>query len=218
MLENIRKYIYNLMYPSVVDLPTTEESNLRDSQYNNPYREDYTKLWSEMVLIRDITPYIEKILDNRELYKKAAEYCWLRYDKGHFNVPWQVIAILHLMEAGCNPMRQILNGEYWSRETKYVPKGMGPWCSFERSCLSSFTIDKKVPPVWDIPNTLYYFEAHNGFGYRRYRNINSPYLWSFTNHYVNGKYISDGRYDEDAISKQPGVAAILKFLQFTEPT
>lgn len=208
MLNFIKRYLSDLLYPSVVEFPATEVGDKKASEYHNPYKEDYEKLWSTMILVKDITPYMTKIINNRELYMSASRHCWEHYK----SVPWQVIAILHLMEAGCNPNRQVLNGEYWDRRTKYVPKGLGPWNSFEDSCHANFRLENKIPPEWELPNILYYFEAHNGFGYRKYRNINSPYLWSFTNHYVKGKYVADGSYNEDAISEQPGVAAILKYL------
>jgi hypothetical protein len=41
----------------------------------------------------------------------------------------------------------------------------------------------------------------------------SPYLWSMTNHYIRGKYVSDGRFDPVAVSAQAGVASILKILK-----
>ena len=41
----------------------------------------------------------------------------------------------------------------------------------------------------------------------------SAYLWSFTNIYTGGKYIADGVWDEKAISKQVGVAALFLHLK-----
>ena len=58
---------------------------------------------------------------------------------------------------------------------------------------------------------LFKLEANNGFGYRR-KGINTPYLWSFTNHYRKGKYIADGKYSTEAVSKQVGAAILLKLL------
>ena len=58
---------------------------------------------------------------------------------------------------------------------------------------------------------LYRFEANNGMGYRK-RSVATPYLWSFTNHYDKGKFVADGKYDAEAISKQVGAAVLLKEL------
>jgi hypothetical protein len=43
--------------------------------------------------------------------------------------------------------------------------------------------------------------------------MRSPYLWSCTIHYERGKYVSDGKFDPQAVSLQVGCAAILKGLQ-----
>jgi lysozyme family protein len=59
---------------------------------------------------------------------------------------------------------------------------------------------------------LYRLEAYNGFGYRR-KGVPSPYLWSFCNLYERGKYVADGQYDPNAVSKQCGAGVMLKKLK-----
>ena len=65
---------------------------------------------------------------------------------------------------------------------------------------------------WSIGNYLWISEKFNGLGYRS-KKINTPYVWSYTNHYGTpphiGKYVSDGKFDPTAISKQAGCAAYL---------
>jgi lysozyme family protein len=58
---------------------------------------------------------------------------------------------------------------------------------------------------------LYRFEANNGFGYRK-RSVATPYLWSYSDHYDKGKFVADGKYNPDAVSKQVGAAILLKEL------
>ena len=66
---------------------------------------------------------------------------------------------------------------------------------------------------WSAAGALYKWERYNGFGYRNYHaDVLSPYLWSYTNHYFKGKYLTDGVFDPDAISKQCGTAAMLRSL------
>ena len=43
--------------------------------------------------------------------------------------------------------------------------------------------------------------------------INSPYLWSYFNHYTKGKFVADHKYDPNAVSKQCGTAVMLKALE-----
>ena len=49
-------------------------------------------------------------------------------------------------------------------------------------------------------------------GYRL-KALPSPYLWSFTDRYISGKYVADHQFDPDAVSKQIGAATVLKRLQ-----
>jgi lysozyme family protein len=56
---------------------------------------------------------------------------------------------------------------------------------------------------------LYLLEGYNGFGYRR-RGVPTPYLWSFSNIYESGKFVLDGKFDPNAVSKQCGAALMLK--------
>ena len=69
---------------------------------------------------------------------------------------------------------------------------------------------------WDVQTIAYSFELHNGWGYRKYRGINSPYLWSFSNHYKKGKYAYDGKYDPGLVSKQKGAMVLLRALMDKE--
>lgn len=75
---------------------------------------------------------------------------------------------------------------------------------------------------WSVAGTLFKLEVYNGWGYRRYHSqILSPYLWSFSNHYHQGKYAADGKFDSQLISQQCGAAILLKELlknQTNQPT
>ncbi|HXD34926.1 MAG TPA: hypothetical protein VN643_27650 [Pyrinomonadaceae bacterium] len=52
-----------------------------------------------------------------------------------------------------------------------------------------------------------------GFGYRtRHPKVLTPYLWGFTDKYMKGKFVADGKFDANAVSQQCGAAAILKAL------
>jgi hypothetical protein len=63
-----------------------------------------------------------------------------------------------------------------------------------------------------IEDKLSFLEAYNGWGYVK-KGINSPYLWSGTNHYTSGKYVRDGVFDPRAVSKQLGAVCMLKELE-----
>jgi hypothetical protein len=67
---------------------------------------------------------------------------------------------------------------------------------------------------WTLSRLLYELEGYNGWGYRLYHtHVKSPYLWSYSNNYVSGKYIADGTWSDTAVSQQSGAAVILRRLE-----
>lgn len=134
-------------------------------------------------------------------------------------VPWWFIGIVHAMEASFNFRAHLHNGDPLTARTVQVPARRPPIWNPPGDWLSS-AIDALQyqgfagEPDWALARTLYRWEAYNGFGYRRpSTNIPTPYLWSFSNHHTRGKYVRDGKYDPNALSKQCGAAVMLKALQ-----
>ena len=62
---------------------------------------------------------------------------------------------------------------------------------------------------WTVAGICNLLENYNGTGYRRH-GINTPYLWSYSNQYTQGKYVQDGLWSDVAVSKQMGAAVILR--------
>lgn len=130
--------------------------------------------------------------------------------------PWWLVGVIHSLEAALRFDKHLHNGDPLSARTVRVPKGRpkrgGPPFAWEDSAIDALeapphslhTIDK-----WSISRALYELEKYNGFGYFQHA-VNSPYLWSFTTLYDQGKYTADGRYSASTISKQCGAAAIIK--------
>jgi lysozyme family protein len=132
-------------------------------------------------------------------------------------VPWYFIAVTHALESSCNFRAHLHNGDFpLSARTRQVPSNRptiwlppSDWESSARDALRllGFTGQKD----WSLERTLYRLEAYNGLGYRSY-GVASPYLWSFSNHYDRGKFISDGKWSSTARSQQCGAAVMLKLL------
>lgn len=133
-------------------------------------------------------------------------------------VPWYVVGIIHSLEAGMNFDRHLHNGDPLSERTTRIPAGRpktgNPPFTWEASASDAlggqgFGTWKD----WSIPAILFKLEEYNGFGYRN-RNppLNSPYLWSFSNHYTRGKYVADGSFSSTAASTQCGAGVLLKRL------
>lgn len=130
-------------------------------------------------------------------------------------VPAALIGCIHNMEGSCDMKTYLGNGERvigTSKKTVLVPKGRGPFATFEAGALDALAVDKldKVKD-WNVGLILQYSEKFNGMGYMK-KGVNSPYIWSFSQHYTKGKYVRDGVYDADAVSEQVGVATVIKWL------
>lgn len=169
---------------------------------------EYLELWHTMQIseakIGKIQEQANKVISNKEKYKPIEQAT---------GVPWYFIGLLHLRESNCNFGTHLHNGDPLSARTKHVPAGYpktgSPPFTFEFSAIDALKYMKldKVKD-WSIANVAFYFEEYNGFGYRPKR-INSPYLWSGTNHYTKGKYVADGRFSASAVDQQLGVMPIL---------
>lgn len=151
---------------------------------------------------------IEPILRNRARYERVAALT---------GVPWYWIGIAHKLEGNCNFATHLHNGDPLTARTKRVPAGRPekgePPFEWEYSAMDALNL-KGLDKIydWSLARMLYEFERFNGWGYIKYRGINSPYLWSFSNLYTKGKYTSDGNYDPNAVSEQVGAAVMLRVM------
>lgn len=162
----------------------------------------------------------DRIKLNRVVYQtvatKFARKHVAKYPK--CNVPWYFIGIVHYMECNLSLRHHLHNGDPLTARTKRVPKGRPttgkPPFTFEDSAVDAMTLTGLHKYLtWTIPYMLYRLEGYNGYGYRTFHpEVNSPYLWSYTNHYTKGKYVDDGKFDENAVSQQCGAAPLLKYI------
>ena len=135
-------------------------------------------------------------------------------------VPAPVIFTLHGRESTWSFKKHLHEGSPLTGRTKWVPKGRpkappgnGSVYTFEESAEDVlYKLKDLESQDWTKCNdTLYNIEKYNGLGYLKYhKDVNSPYLWSGTNHYYRGKYVSDGKFSRTAKDKQLGTCAILK--------
>lgn len=155
-----------------------------------------------------VRDYASRIVQNRARYEEVAK---------ETGVPWFVVGLIHGMEASFNFNAHLHNGDSLKARTVRVPTGRpkiwnppNDWQSSAIDALAYYRLDKER--TWWLPETLYRLENLSGWRTRLLHNINTPYLWSFTNHYTKGKFVADNVWDPNAVSKQPGAAAILKVL------
>lgn len=149
---------------------------------------------------------------------RCAERGRARYDavSARIGTPWRMIAAIHALEASFRFDRHLHNGDPLSARTVHVPKGRpavgAPPFTWEESAVDALAGHGLADIAdWSQARQLYELERYNGFGYRR-RGCVSPYLWAGSDVYVAGKYVADGKYDPNAVSKQVGAAVILRAL------
>lgn len=182
--------------------------------YTNALQNEYTEMFKSMEIRLDklqiVENHVDQLLINKNRYKSVGD---------QIGVPWYFIGLAHTMESSRNFNTHLHNGDPLSARTKQVPSGRpktgNPPFTWEESALDALilkNLDKETD--WSIPRLLYQLENYNGWGYRLYHpHVKSPYLWSYSNHYISGKYVADGTFSNTAVSGQCGAAVILRRIE-----
>jgi lysozyme family protein len=180
---------------------------------------DYDALFSSMIIKEDwegkVREVAQKIISKKALYEMAVQ-------KINPAMPWHFIGIVHSMECGSDFNRHLHNGDPLKKRTVHVPVGRPladpmngkglPYTWIESAIDAMQLMHFDTPQSWTIKEILYRLESYNGFGYEKYHNVYSPYLWSATNHYDKGKYDKDGHWNAKDSDLQVGAAPLLKSL------
>ena len=172
-----------------------------------PRRGEYGELWRTIQILPERIALISSMGDRIRFYR--ARYHAVAAATG---IPWEIVGAIHMRESGCDFAMNFLNGDTpWSAVTVTVPKGRGPWASWE-ACAIEMLNEQDRPAVPDAIGVCTFMEGYNGFGYLS-RGLNSPYLWAGSNHGIGvGKYTSDGHYDPEAVDDQAGAMTTLYWL------
>ena len=128
------------------------------------------------------------------------------------SVPWFVIAVIHEREADQNWDCSIAQGDSWKAVSRHVPKGRGPFQSFDEAAQDALCACAPHAASWrdwSAGGTLTILEEYNGMGYEDYHAEASPYLWGATDQEEWGKYTNDGHWAH-VWDTQVGCAAMLK--------
>lgn len=177
-------------------------------------RLDYTAKWQAMKIDDANRGLFDAVA--RRLYKNIGIYRSIERDTG---VPATFIAVAHEREADGDMDAYLGNGQPLSMVTTVVPKGRGPFGSFSEGAIDALRYEglDKIKD-WSLERMLYCLEAYNGWGYRLYHNMPSPYLWSRTTIAQRGKYVADGKFDPTIMDVQVGCAGIISSLWTIDPT
>jgi lysozyme family protein len=156
----------------------------------------------------EVMDYVNKMLNEnrRKSYEQVADQTC---------IPWYFVGAIHALEASFDFGAHLHNGDSLKKRTWQVPANRpttwlppSDWSSSAIDALSMKGYDKETK--WGMAEICYRWERYNGWRSRLLYNINSPYLWSYSNHYSKGKFVRDNVWDANAVSKQPGAAVLLK--------
>jgi lysozyme family protein len=172
--------------------------------------------------LSEIKQIVDKIIKGRSVYEKISKSLTSTNTPQAASIPWWFIGIVHMNESGGDFAKHLHNGDPLTARTFQVPanrpqRGQPPF-TFPQSAIDAIQLMEKENSIWkrlggdwSIDAVLQRLEAYNGLGYKK-KGVPNPYLWSYTDQYTKGKYIKDGVFDPNAISAQPGAAAIMKLL------
>jgi hypothetical protein len=127
------------------------------------------------------------------------------------------------MECGLDFGHHLHNGDSLSHRTHQVPAGRPPGpgnapggaYTWEESAIDAIRYEKMDRiHDWCPERVAYALESYNGWGSRNH-GVPSAYLWSYSNHYIEGKYIRDHEWSASAVSSQAGGMPILMQLMLT---
>ena len=207
--------------------PNETEDNLDTVNNGNASHPDFNYLWDNLKLDNDRMDqirYFAKIaMANKERYQKVADAHVAKqrsyYGQNFEVMPWWFVAGLHYRESTMNFDGVLHNGQKiigTGRKTTWVPKGRGPFYSWEEAAIDALFETKNFHKHkdWNIYHCIEKAERYNGLGYRyrigdRGEKEYSPYLFAGTNfHDETSKYTSDGKYSAIATEKQLGVCTL----------
>ena len=150
---------------------------------------------------------VSKIVANKDRYKAVADL---------IGCPLAMVPIIHCREMGSDVgvfKAYLGNGQPINKVTTIVPKGRGPFTSWESGAIDALKYDgvDKVTG-WTLERMLFELEGFNGYGYRS-KGIHSPYIWNFTNHYKAGLFYEDHKYSATKVDGNIGCFALYKLLK-----
>lgn len=207
-MEDTRK-----VYLRPTRLQATITGSTPYSKYWQTFQKDYENWLVNIKPEVSTKDVVNKIIKNKQRYANVV---------AGTNIPWQMVAVVHLMESSCNFNTHLHNGDPLTARTVHEPKNKpetgSPPFTWEESAIDAITLKEwHLIKSWSHTYSCFKLEQYNGFGYRylnrdgSQRPIN-PYLVAGSNLESPGKFTADGSFDPKAISKQIGALVIYKEL------
>jgi lysozyme family protein len=190
-------------------------------------RPEYEDLWASVNTAGGLTRIAETMHEAKAIVAPAAKAHFLEVEK-RTGVPWFVTGIVLTREGGSPPNFHcwLHNGDPMfdhngqPRQTHDVPahRPPNPAVSWEDGAVDAYTIEGLInKKEWCPAFVAWLLEKFNGWGYRQYHGIPSPYVWGATIVQKRGKYVRDGHYDPTVMDPQIGGMALLAALMQIAP-
>jgi len=171
--------------------------------------------------IETIHPWCEEIIKQ---FKDAYEKNQSRYMNlaKQMDIPPELLAMIHYRENSPDYMEgkfnvYLHNGETLGKLTTKKPENL-LFYDFDEAALDAIARKRDelhkfgiTYETRDFAAMLCFLETYNGKGYYG-KGVVNPYLYSGTNIYVSGKYVSDGNYVPEAVDDQVGCYVFLNAL------
>jgi lysozyme family protein len=189
-------------------------------------RLEYEELWRTVIRPGGLTRPAATIREAEAIMAPEARARLVAVER-RTGVPWFVTGIVLTREAGSPPNFHawLHNGDPMfdhsgkPRRTVNVPahRPPDPAVSWEDGAVDAYELEGLVDAAWSPALVAWLLEKFNGFGYRLYHHIRSPYLWGATSVQQRGKYTADRRWDPNVMDPQVGGMALLAALMEREP-
>ena len=172
--------------------------------------------WEKMKISAQKGPLFKAVADRLIFHKPRYEAVSKALAEKGYTIPWEFIAVAHQREASGDFTKYLGNGQPLNKKTTIVPKGRGPFASWEEGAIDALLNAAPYAAKnkdWSVGGTLTKLEEYNGLGYAS-KGLPSPYVWAGTDQYTAGKYVADGKYDPNHVDQQLGVAGLLRFMGY----
>lgn len=123
-------------------------------------------------------------------------------------------------EDNCDFTKNPAQGAPLTRISPIIPHN-GPFRTWFDAAIAAYHLnglDKVGAGNWTWELICFYGEMFNGFGYRDFHHMHTPYLWGGTNIQTIGKYTADGNFDPAHMDEQLGMIPIARRMAEIDPS
>lgn len=176
---------------------------------------EYSHLLSVMVVREECRKLVDEVAVKLIGFKSRYEPVTAQN-----GVPVVFIAASFEREAASDFSKNPAQGWPLNRMSRNVPHN-GPFRTWFDAAIAAYHInglDKVGSVNWTWELICYYGELFNGFGYRDFHHMHSPYLWGGTNIQTVGKYDADGEFNASHMDPQLGIIPVARRMVEIDPT